>query len=402
MKLKLDSAAIGRELAANLTEEFLWDANLEGFGLRLRRRSQGDEVLRTYVAQYRSDGRTRRVTLGSARKLTLTRAREAARKVLARATLGNDPQSERAAKRLRAARTFHTAAEGYLASRSDALRPSSLRVARLYLTGSYFRPLHALGLADITQADVAACLTTVARQHSAQTAAAARRSVSALFRWSIEEGWITTNPVIGTRRPARPQSRDRVLSDQELAAVLRACDDSGEFGIVVRLLVLLGSRRQEVGSIRWSELDLVAGTWTLPAERSKNHRSHTIALPPTVLKILRAIPHTGRDTLFGESRNGFVSWGREKRAFDKRLPDFVRPYRVHDFRRSAATGLANIGIEPHVVEMVLNHAGHRSGVSGTYNHSRYAEQMHVALVRWDDHLQTLLAGRNDNVLPFVA
>jgi integrase len=153
-----------------------------------------------------------------------------------------------------------------------------------------------------------------------------------------------------------------------LAAVLRACDDSCEFGIVVRLLVLLGSRRQEVGSMRWSELDLVAGTWTLPAERSKNHRSHTIGLPPTVLKTLRVIPHTGRDTLFGESRNGFVSWGREKRAFDKRLPDFVRPYRVHDFRRSAATGLANIGIEPHVFEMVLNHAGHRSGVSGTYNH----------------------------------
>ena len=312
MKLKLDASVIGRELAANLTEEFIWDADLEGFGLRLRRRSNG-ELQRTFVAQYRNDGRTRRVTLGSARKLTLAQAREAARKILARATLGADPQSERAAKRLRAARTFHTAVEAYLAGRADALRPSSLRVAKLYLTGPYFRPLHALGIADITQADVAACLTTVARQHSAQTAAAARRSVSALFRWSIEEGWITTNPVIGTRRPGRPQSRDRVLSNQELAAVLRACDDSGEFGIVVRLLVLLGSRRQEVGSMRWSELDLVAGTWTLPAERSKNHRSHTIGLPPTVLKISApsrtsdAIPclaSPGMASLAGGARSG--------------------------------------------------------------------------------------------------
>ena len=86
-----------------------------------------------------------------------------------------------------------------------------VRAAAAVFDRPLFRPLHALGIADITQADVAACLTTVARQHSAQTAAAACRSVSALFRWSIEEGWITTNPVIGTRRPARPNCRSRPL-----------------------------------------------------------------------------------------------------------------------------------------------------------------------------------------------
>lgn len=242
-------------------------------------------------------------------------------------------------------------------------------------------------------------MTTVARQHSAQTAAAARRSLSALFRWSIEEGWLTANPVIATRRPARPQSRDRVLSNQELAAVLGACDDSGEFGIVVKLLVLLGARRQEVGSTRWSELDLVAGTWTLPAERAKNHRSHTVTLPPTALVILRKLPRR-RDTVFGETNSGFVSWGREKRLFDERLPDFVRPWRLHDLRRSVATGMANIGIEPHIVEMVLNHAAHRSGVSGIYNHSRYAEQVRIALARWDQHLKALPG--TDNVVQLRA
>jgi integrase len=401
VKLKLDASVIGRELAANLTEEFIWDADLEGFGLRLRRRRNG-ELQRTFVAQYRNDGRTRRVTLGSARKLTLAQAREAARKILARATLGSDPQSERAAKRLRAARTFHTTVEAYLAGRADALRPSSLRVAKLYLTGSYFRPLHAVGIADVSPADVAASLTTVAHQRSAQTAAAARRSVSALFRWAMEESWITTNPVISTRRPARPRSRDRVLNDAELTAVLRAADDSGEFGTVVKLLVLLGSRRQEVGSMAWSELDLVAGTWTLPGERSKNHRSHTIAVPPTGLAILRAIPHTGRDALFGETANGFVSWGREKRAFDQRLPDFVRPFRLHDLRRSVATGMANIGIEPHVIELVLNHAAHRSGVSGTYNHSRYEPAVRNALARWDQHVTDLLEGRAEKVIALRA
>ena len=395
MQLKLDAKAVARELAADRAEEFYWDTELEGFGLRIRRRRNG-ELLRTYVAQYRADGRTRRTTLGGAGKVTLTQAREAARRILARATLGHDPQGERAAKRLRAARTLHTVAEAFLASRRDALRPSSLRMARLYLFGSYFRPLHAMGIADITQADVAACLTTVGRQHGAQTASAARRAISALLRWAMQEGLIATNPAVGTRNPARPQPRDRVLSDEELAAVFRAGDDSGEFGIIVKLLVLLGARRQEVGSMRWHELDLIGGTWSLPAARSKNHRAHVVEVPPTALKILRAIPHRG-DTLFGKTANGFVSWSREKQLFDARLPALVRPFRIHDLRRSTATGLANIGIEPHVVEMVLAHVGHRSGISGVYNHSRYSEQVRGALARWDEHLQGLLEGRSNVV-----
>ena len=104
--------------------------------------------------------------------------------------------------------------------------------------------------------------------------------------------------------------------------------------------------------------------------------------------ILRKLPRR-RDTVFGETNSGFVSWGREKRLFDERLPDFVRPWRLHDLRRSVATGMANIGIKPHIVEMVLNHAAHRSGVSGIYNHSRYAEQVRIALARWDQHLKAL-------------
>ena len=192
-----------------------------------------------------------------------------------------------------------------------------------------------------------------------------------------------------------------MLKDAELAAVIRACDDSGEFGTVVRLLVLLGARRQEIGSMRWSELDLVNGLWVSPGGRSKNGREHRITLPPTALEILRAIPHR-RDTLFGETANGFVSWGREKRQFDEKLRPFVRPFRLHDLRRSVATGMANIGVEPHVIEMVLNHAGHRSGISGAYNHSRYAEQVRVALARWDEHVAALLEGRADKVVALRA
>ena len=106
--------------------------------------------------------------------------------------------------------------------------------------------------------------------------------------------------------------------------------------------------------------------------------------------------------MFGKTANGFVSWSREKRLFDARLPASVRPFRIHDLRRSTATGLANIGVEPHVVEMVLAHVGHRSGVAGVYNHSRYGEQARVALARWDDHLQGLLEGRANTVVALRA
>jgi integrase len=391
VKLKLDGKAISRELTTGLIEEFLWDTELEGFGLRIRRRRNG-ELQRTYVAQYRADRRTRRVKLGAAGKVSLAQAREAARRTLARATLGHDPQGERAAQRLRAARTLRTVAETYLDSRHDVLRPSSLRVAQLYLFGPYFRSLHAVGIADITQADIAACLATIARQHSAKTAAAARRTLSALFRFAVEEGFRPDNPVVNTRRPVRPAPRDRVLSDAELVAILRACDDGGEFGTVIKLLVLLGARRQEVGSMRWSELNLDAGTWTLPAERSKNHRPHTIPLPPTALEILRRIP-SKREYLFGERGPGFTAWGRVKAEFDRRLADFVQPWRLHDLRRSVATKLADIGIEPHLIEIVLGHAAHRSGISGVYNHSHYQQQVRVALARWDRHISDLLEGR---------
>jgi integrase len=387
MRVKLEPKLVkDRELAPGLSEEFLWDTDVEGFGFRLRRRPNG-ETSKNFVAQYRVAGKTRRSTIGAAAKLSLTQAREAARKVLAQATLGADPQSERVARRLRAAKTMSVVVNAYLASRAVVLRPSSLRVAKLYLAGPYFRSLQAVGIADITQADIAACLTTIAREHSIQTAAAARRWLSTLFSWAIEEGWVTANPVAGTRKPVKYTMRERVLNGQELAAVLRASDQAGEFGTVVKLLVLLGARRQEVGSMRWSELDLAAGSWTLPSERAKNKRSHTVVLPKTALEILRALPRK-RDAVFGETENGFVSWGRSKAALDEQLPD-LQPWRLHDIRRSVATGMAELGIAPHIVELVLAHAAHSSGVSGTYNRSRYPEEVRIALQRWDAHLQAL-------------
>jgi integrase len=406
VKLQLDAKTIASlALSPGRTEEFVWDADIgERFGLRLRRRTDGG-LQRTWVVQYRADGRTRRLTLGGADKVSPAQARDAARKLLARVELGHDPQGEREAKRREATRTVRSLVADYLAAKESELRPTSQRINKLYLTGSYFRPLHSLPVNAVTRSSAATCIRAIVRNHSTATAAAARRALSAFFAWAIAEGALgdAPNPVDGSHRPADPTPRSHVPTPAELATVYRACGD-GDFGRIVKLLTLLGSRRAEVGGMRWSELDLAAGTWTLPAERSKNRRAITISLPAAALAIIESVPRTNRDHLFGDrAGEGFTSWSRYKTDLDRRLVGKVRPFRIHDIRRGAATGMADIGIEPHVVEATLNHySGHRRGAAGIYNRSRYERAVKAALVRWSEHVLALVEGREGRVVALHA
>src|SRR5262245_18625937 len=188
MKLRLDLNTIAAlALPKGKTDDFAWDAELENFGLRLRRRSDGG-LQRSWCVQYRANGRTRRVKLGTADKLKPAQAREAARRLLAKVQLGHDPQADRQAKRRQAEQTFKAVAEAYLAAKQPSLAPVSYRVFKLYLTGPYFRSLHAAPIRGIIRADVAARLTAITRDHSSNTAAAARQALSTMFVWAIEQG----------------------------------------------------------------------------------------------------------------------------------------------------------------------------------------------------------------------
>jgi integrase len=362
--------------------------------------------------QFRVAGRTQRRTLGATDVLTLAEARRGARKLLAGVALGGDPQGEKAAKRTAAARTFAKIVEVYLADKKAAVRPGTHRLAELYLRrGPYFRPLHGMGIGEISRADVASRLSAIARERSSHTAAAARRAISALYVWCMEEGLADGNPTIGTRRPAEAPSRDRVLSDAELVAIWSACGDD-DYGRIVRLLILTGARRKEIGGMRWCEFDdLATGIWTLPAERSKNGRANTLTLPAPALAIVRAASdlrfqtlvrqHDGRDYLFGArgGRDGYAAWGHAKKQLDRRLGDVVKPWRLHDLRRTVSTRLADIGVEPHLIDVITNHVGHRRGSHGIYNKSIYAPQVKAALARWAAHLLALVEGRGgDNVV----
>lgn len=169
--MKLDARTVAEAmLPRGQGDVIFFDDDLPGYGLRIR--AGGN---RSFIVQYRApDGRTRRVTVGAVAKLTPTDARQAARKILARAALGHDPQAEKAARRRGATHTVRALIAAYLEVKQPVLRPESFRATKLYLTGSYFRSLQALAVTAVARSDVAAAIRAIVRNHSTSTAAAAR------------------------------------------------------------------------------------------------------------------------------------------------------------------------------------------------------------------------------------
>ena len=153
----------------------------------------------------------------------------------------------------------------------------------------------------------------------------------------------------------------------------------------------------------WPEFDLESPqpTWTLPKERSKNGKAHTLPLLSLALEIIRSVPRmASRDYLFGaRSRDGFTKWDLSKQQLDERCG--VTDFRIHDVRRSVATGMANIGVQLHIIEQILNHqSGHKAGPAGVYIRSNYERETRMALALWEDHIRTLLEGDERKIVPF--
>jgi integrase len=379
-------------LPAGKDDVIHFDDRLAGFGYRLRR-GGGGEVRRSWVAQYRRAGGTRRVLLGSAEVLNAEKARAAATKVLAEVALGRDPQADRIDRREKDQLTMRGVVDEYLSARQPTLRQRTFTEVRRYLTGRYFRPLHGIPIDKITRKDIAARLVTITRESGSITAARARATLGTFYTWCLRMGLVEHNPTIGVIQPEDTKGRSRVLSDAELATVWVAGDD--DFGKIVKLLVLTGCRRQEVGGMRWSELDAEAGTWTIPAERSKNGRAHELPLPPDAWDIINGVPPmASRDQLFGtRAPGGFVYWSEGKRRLNARLGAAVAPFVLHDLRRTVATRMADLGVQPHIIEQILNHqSGHKAGPAGIYNRSSYDREVRAALALWADHVRVLVEG----------
>jgi integrase len=400
--MKLTAASAAALKLDGRKDAIYFDDAMPGFGYRLRLGSGGN-VLRSWVVQYKRAGATRRILLGSAEVLGAEAARAAAKKVLAKVALGEDPAADRRDRRSKDKLSLRGVVDQYLALKARELRPKTLREVTRYLTGPYFKPLHGMPVDSVSRKDVASRLIAVAHGHSNVVAAKARDTLSAFYVWALQQGIAELNPVVGTAAPKGNAPRERVLSDAELVAIWKAVGDD-DYGKVIKLLILIPARRAEVGGLAWNELSLdgLQPSWTLPAERSKNGRKHTLPLMPMALDIIRSVPRmVSRDQLFGmRSGAGFASWDRGKIALDRRSG--VSEWTPHDLRRSVATKMADIGVQPHVIEQILNHqSGHKSGPAGIYNRSSYEREVRNALALWEDHVRTLLEGGERKVVPIV-
>jgi integrase len=234
------------------------------------------------------------------------------------------------------------------------------------------------------------------------TADRARVALSGFFGWAVELGLMDQNPTNDLKTQALTKSRERTLTEAELLEVWRACEGMGEFGSIVKLLILTGQRRAEIGDLAWSEVDLDKHLVELPPRRVKNNRHHLVPLAKQAYAIIEKIPRNdGRDLMFGRGAGGFAGWSKSKRELDvkvtaaRKFAGISRPmagWVLHDLRRCFVTHVSerNFG-QPHAIEAVVNHLGAaKSGIAGVYNKASYLTEKREILQRWADHLVRLV------------
>ncbi|OXE36160.1 MAG: integrase [Phenylobacterium zucineum] len=434
-------------LTASGREVMVWDTALPRFGVRVT--PAGSKV---YLVQYRAKGapgegsKTRRIPIGKhdGDLWNVTKARAAARRLLAPVDLGHDPFAEAEAKRQAEAAAKAAAAEAEARAKREAEareletyravtaryidlagkknrtwteterllrfgdttgKPAKRRSGHKTKPSTVAGPMKAWGerhIPEIRRSDVADLLDAI-KKRSPAVARATYAALRGLFSWCLERDLIARSPCDGLTAPPRPTARDRVLGDDELRLIWLASDQLGyPFGPVVQLLMLTGQRRAEVAGMSWSELDREAGIWQIPANRSKNGKAHEVDLSPQAVAVLEAIPKS-KGLVFPARNEGAVrGFSATKRRLDEIMQKIadkeakgeavvLRPWRLHDLRRSAATGMAALSFPPHVAERVLNHvSGTQSGLVGVYQRHEYRPERKAALTAWGVHVDAVV------------
>jgi len=361
--------------ALNGLEGWLWCTQCVGFGARRQRRGV------FFYCRYRHQGRQVMHSIGRlGAPWTPESARNEARRLLGIAASGADPFAQSLS-----GETFGAEIERYLLRKKASLKPRSFIEDQRNLR-KHSAPLHKLRLTDIDRRTVAVLLGQIETGSGPTARNRLRSALSSFFSWAIQEGLTETNPVQGTGKADAGASRDRVLTQEEVRKLCRSLGDD-RFSEIVRLLLLTGCRRNEIGRLQWGEIDLVRKLIVLPPERTKNSRQHELPLSAQALAILQRQPRrNSSDLIFAE--RGFNDWDHCKQALDQRAG--IAPYRLHDLRRTCATQMAELGVQPHIIEAVLNHvSGHKGGVAGIYNRAKYSDEMRSALQRWADHVDKI-------------
>jgi integrase len=393
MKTKLTELSVARIKPPKSGRLDVWDSTLPAFGLRIT--STG---ARSYVVATRKPGAMNpsRIKIGEPgpHGMSLAAARTKARELMA------DPGAL-AAPEQAPVDTVAAVIDQFIA-RDQKPRNRHWREVERILTRELApwldRPIQTIGRRDVIERlDVIADRAPV---RANRTLAWTRR----LFGWALERDIITASPVAGIRAPTREVARDRVLTPDELAAVWRASEAlKWPFRQIVQLLAVTAARKGEVVNMRWQDLDLHQRLWTVPKEMNKAGRLHEVSLSDLAMEIIKSLPPVGDGLVFPArrvgSRNPVSGFSKIKARLDKNVG--FSDWRLHDLRRTAASGMARLGHPPHVVAAVLNHApASTMGITAVYNRFRYADEKRDALNAWSREVERIIGRAEAQVIAF--
>jgi integrase len=374
-----------------------WDQTLPGFGLKITPKGR-----KVFIVLYRAangGSRLRKYTIGPYGRITLHNARVEAQKILAARLEGRDPATEKLEARRRLTADAVPEVIGLYGKLHLSQRRSGREVMQI-LQRNLVDRVGTRSVHSISKREVIDLVNAVVDRGSRVAANKSLKVIKSFFNWCVGRAIVERSPCEGIRAPTVERARDRVLTDRELAGIIRAARQlGGPYGAIVEVLALTGQRRREVGEMCWGEVDLERSVWALPGERTKNDKPHVVQLSDPAVMVIRAQPRSGR---FVFSRNGINPVGdfsSEKRRLDNIC--CVSHWRLHDLRRTMVSGMARLGVAPHVADKILNHvAGTISGVAAVYQRHEFLKERRDALERWGAHVDGLL--REDEIIELKA
>jgi integrase len=397
-------------LKARVSEYTVWDAQLTGFGVRVR-----PSGAMSYVVGYRpGSGRVspkRRLTIGAVGKITPEQARSRAQGILGDVAHGRDPAKERRKAEAAAGNTLHSVAENYLAREGGQLR--TLDDRRATLERLVYPTLGARQIDDIKRSDINKLLDTIEDERGPRMASLTLAYLSRVMNWHAARADEFRSPIVRGMSRGVATKRDRILTEDELRAFWRASVAwEHPFSRLLRFILLTATRREEAAGMRWSELE--CDTWTIPAVRYKTNIDFELPLSGGALDVLALAPRFGEKgfvfTTSGEA--GIGGFSKFKAQFDGLMLAELRRaavergddpakvtldnWTIHDLRRTARSLMTQAGVPPDHAERALGHT--IGGVRGVYDRHGYREEKRRAFEALAGHVERVV-NPQPNVVP---
>lgn len=382
-------------LKPGTTARYVNDALIAGLAVRVP--SHGPK---TWSLRYRIGRQQRRLTLGGYPVLSLADARQRAKEALKLVSAGADPAELKQERR--DADTVGDFAKTYITEHAKP-RKKSWRVDQMRLNIDVLPEWKHRPMKEITRRDVRELLDTIAARPAPIVANRVRSLLHKMFNVAIELDVVETNPVTATRRPGVEQQRDRVLTHDEIRTFWTACEALPlEMRAAFRLRLLTAQRGGEVFGMRWQDMDLDGGWWTIP--NPKNNLSHRVPLSTPAIEMLTALRAHADERLKAQKRpkpSVFVFRNaRGKRQQAEAVATFtIADFRGHDLRRTAASLMASSGVSRLVISKILNHV--ERGVAAVYDRHSYDVEKRIALDAWARTLTAIIEQKSADVLSFA-